>query len=347
MRTLKRFVCLVISILCLFSASLCVSAQGKTFYIPELQMSIDIPQYMGVSTRDTNPNMTEGIYLEASSSAPDLDIRVLMQKDAKTEEFFNLSLLSSSALDEYKNAILSNSQYSDCTEGEYGGVLFLDFTTYDTVGNTTVYGRQSVTVVNGMSIVIMSTSDGDALSSEEIALVREVVSSVKFDKILSNKPSVTFWQVFVPIVIVLVVLIIGFFVLSYFMGKKSREEKKRRKREMERRADYDVLSRAEKKSRIPQGPDGLGGYKTSGAFFDDAFSGENSKPASAADLDSAQPKSTANGVVKGSRQAMRSTGYFFTNLKRELQRNKKNKRNTKKNVKAKNRKPQDYDVFSD
>ncbi len=347
MRASKRFVCLVISILCLVTACFSVNAQGKTFYISELKMSIDIPQYMGVSTRDTNPSMTEGIYLEASSSAPDLDIRVLMQKDAKTEEFFNLSLLSSSALEEYKEAILSNPQYSDCTEGEYGGVLFLDFSTYDTVGNTTVYGRQSVTVVNGMSIVIMSTSDGDALSSEEIALIREVVSSVRFDEILSNKPGVTFWQVFVPIVIVLAVLVIGFLVFSYFMGKKSREDRKSRKKEMERKADYDVLSRAERKSQVPQGPDGLGGYKTSGAFFDDAFSSEETKPASSPEAASAQPRSKAGSVVKGSKQAMRSTGYFFTNLKRELNKNKKNKRNTKKKSDPKNRKPQDYDVFSD
>lgn len=347
MRNTKRFVCLVFAIICLFATCLSVNAQGKTFYISELQMSIDIPEYFGVSTRDTNPMMTEGIYLEASSSAPDLDIRVLMQKDAKTEEFFNLSLLSSSSLEEYKDAILSNPQYSDCTQGEYGGVLFLDFTTYDTVGDTTVYGRQSITVVNGMSIVIMSTSDGDALSSEEIELVREVVSSVKFDKILSNAPGVTFWQVFIPIVIVLLVLAVGFLVLSYFMGKKSRAEKKRRKKEMERKADYDVLSRAESKTRKAQGPDGLGGYKTSDAFFEDAFSsGSSSKEEEAYNAQSPQQSAT-NAVVKEGKRAVKSTGYFFANLKRELNKNKKNKAKSKKSSKKVKRKPQDYDVFSD
>ncbi len=338
MRNIKRLVCLVLAIVCLIFSALNVSALGKTHYIEELGMSIDIPDYMAVATRKNKPTMTEGIYLEASSSAPDLDIRVLMSKDEKTEEFFNLSLLSSSALDEYKNAILANPEYSDCTEGEYGGVLFLDFTTYDSVGNTTVYGRQSVTIVNGMSIVVMSTSEGDALSSEEIALVREVVSSIKFDEILSNAPKIGFWKVFIPILIVLAVLVIGFFIFSYIMSKKSKEEKRRRQKELERKRNYDVLSRAENKARNPEN---LGGYKTSDAFFEDAFA-EGSKPSTS--------NSTTKTMVKGSKQAVKSTGYFFKNLKRELaksKKNKKNKRNHRKPVKPQDRKPRDYDVFND
>lgn len=347
MRTGKRFVCLVLAIFCFVFSALSVSALGNTYYIEELQMSIDIPDYMAVATRTNKPTMTEGIYLEASSSAPDLDIRVLMSQDEKTKEFFNLSLISSSALEEYKDAILANPEYSDCTEGNYGGVLFLDFTTYDTVGDITVYGRQSVTIVNGMSIVIMSTSQGDALSSEEISLIREVVESVKFDKILSNAPRIGFWKVFIPILIVLVVLVLGFFVFSYFMSKKSKEAKRRRQKELERKRDYDVLRRAENKARNPQNPEGLGGYKTSDAFFEDAFSSDSQKPANTSAGTSERPASKANNVVKGSKQAVKSTGYFFKNLKRELSKSKKNKKKAKKPVKPQDRKPRDYDVFSD
>ncbi len=347
MRNVKRFVCLVFAILCILTACLGVGALGKTYYIEELMMYIDIPEYMGVSTKSTNPNMTEGIYLEASSSAPDLDVRVLMSKDEKTEEFFNLSLLSSSALEEYKNAILSNPEYSDCTEGEYGGVLFLDFTTYDSIGDTTVYGRQSVTIVNGMSIVIMSTSEGDALSSEEIALIREVVSSVRFDKILSNAPKIGFWKIFITIIIVLAVLVVGFFVFSYFMSKKSIEEKKRRKREMERKADYDVLSRAENKRRSASNPEGLGGYKTSDAFFEDAFSNDNFELVKPESAEKTEAEASSNTMVKKSKRAVKSTGYFFKNLKRELSENKKNNKKANKSLKTKNKRPQDFDIFSD
>lgn len=348
MRNIKRIVCLVLSIFCVLTAVFSVNALGKTHYIEELQMSIDIPEYMAVATRKNKPTMTEGIYLEASSSAPDLDIMVLMQKDAKTEEFFNLSLLSSSALDEYKDAILENPEYSDCTEGTYGDVLFLDFTTYDTVGNTTIYGRQSITIVNGMSIVIMSTSEGDALTSEELSLIREVVESVKFDKILSNAPKVSVWKILLIIFIVLVVLALGFFVFSYFMNKKSREEKRRRQKELERKRNYDVLSRAEKKANKPQNADGLGGYKTSDAFFEDAFS--NAEPQKKQEgSGTPQPKSrkSSKKVVKSGKQAVKSTGYFFTNLKRELSKNNKRKKNAKKTRKPVDRKPRDYDVFSD
>lgn len=348
MRNLKRFACLVTALLCLVFSALGVSAAGKTFYIEELKMSIDIPEYMAVATRQNKPTMTEGIYLEASSSAPDLDIRVLMQKDDKTEEFFNLSLLSSSALDDYKDAILENPEYSDCTEGTYGGVLFLDFSTCDTVGDTTVYGRQSITVVNGMSIVVMSTSEGDALTSDELSLIRQVVESIKFDKILSNAPKVSVWKILLIIFIVLVVLFLSFLAFSYFMSKKSREEKRRRQKELERKRDYDVLSRAEKKANKPQNPEGLGGYKTSDAFFEDAFSTSTPQnPQRPANAPAVKSSKSSKAVVKGSRQAVKSTGYFFQNLKRELSKGKKNKKNAKKARKPVDRKPRDYDVFSD
>ena len=347
MRIPKRFLSLVVSILLIFAAVFTVNAQGKTYYIEELGLSLEIPAYMTASTRATNPNMTEGTYLEVASAAPDLDIRVHMIKNAKTEEFFNLSLLSSSVLDEYKESLLSNSQFSDCTEGTYGGVLFLDFTTYGEEGNVSVYGRQSVTIVNGMSITIASTSDGDALSSEELEIIRDVVSSIKFDEILSNTPGVTFWQVFIPILIVILVLVLGFFVFSYFMAKKSKEEKKRRRKEQERKADYDVLKRAEKKAHIPQNSEGLGGYKTSDAFFEDAFSEQGNNNADANSSASQKQAPAASNVVKESKQAVKSTGYFFKNLKRELSKSKKNIKKSKRTKKPQDRKPRDYDVFND
>lgn len=343
MQHLKRYACLVFSIFFMISALLTVSAQTRTYYLSDLGMSVDIPDYISVSTRDNNPQMTKGIYLEAISASPDLDIRVLMQKDEKTEEFFNLSLLSSAALDEYKEALLSNPQYSDCTEGKYGGVLFLDFTTYDKVGDVAVYGKQSVTIVNGMSVVIMSTSDGDALTSEEIELVRSIVSSIKFDKIEKKSGTAGFWKIFIPIMIGLVLIVAGFFAVSYVRGKKRLAAKQRRRLEMERKADYDVLRRAENKARTPQNPDALGGYKTSDAFFEDAFSPAPTKTENVtapADKPKAKAKKPAKNPVK-------STAYFIKNLKRELSKSSKNKKKPQNKPNPKDRKPRDYDVFSD
>ena len=131
------------------------------------------------------------------------------------------------------------------------------------------------------------------------------------------------------------------------MSKKSKEEKRRRQKELERKRNYDVLSRAENKAKNPQNPEGLGGYKTSDAFFEDAFGTGNTKPESVDISPVAPAGKTANSVVKGSKQAVKSTGYFFKNLKRELTKSKKNKKNKRKPVKPQDRKPRDYDVFSD
>lgn len=335
MQKSKHFVCLVLAVFCFLTACVTVAAASKTYYIEELKMSLDIPEYMSVLTRADNPSMSDGVYLEASGAAPDLDIRVLMTTDEKTREFFNLSLLSSSALEEYENAILENPQYSDCTRGEYGGVLFLDFSTYDSVGETAVYGRQSVTVVNGMSIVIMSASEGDALTSEELSLIREVLESVRFDEVLSNAPKVGFWRIFIIAVVIIAVLAVGFLVFSYFMSKKSKEERKRRRLEQERKKDYDVLSRAEQKLRAEHGK---ATDSCSSEYFDDSYGVPNSEDFR---------HSTAKSVIKESRSAVKSTGYFFKNLRRELFGGKKKSGNSAKGKKNNSRKPRDFDVFND
>ena len=105
---------------------------------------------------------------------------------------------------------------------------------------------------------------------------------------------------------------------------------------------------AEKKANKPRNPDGLGGYKTSDAFFEDAFSADvapkNERPQ---DAPKPRPRTSSKAMVKGSKQAVKSTGYFFTNLKRELSKGKKKGKSAKKARKPVDRKPRDYDVFSD
>lgn len=327
MRKFKGFVCFASAVFLLLSACISVSGTGKTYYIEELKMSMDIPENMSVTVKGGNSQLAQGVYLEALSPQSGLKIRVLMEKDEKTREFFNLSLLSSSALEEYENAILENSQYSDCTRGEYGGVLFLDFSTYDSVGDTYVYGRQSVTVVNGMSIVVASVSEGDALSSDELSLIKSVLESIKFDEILSNSSGVSPLKIIVIVLIVLGIIAVGFIFLSYFMNKKSKAEKRLCKRETERKKDYDVLSRAERKNLSE---------KSDGGYFEE-------------DAENSTLKTIKNGGNK-SRNALKSTGYFFKNLKREL--TKGNNRSPKaskseKKHKGDSRKPRDFDVFND
>lgn len=336
MRKSLPFICLVFCILISVFGAFSVCAQSTTYYIEELGMYMDIPDNMDVRTKKNTTKLSAEIYLEAVSSNADngLAVRVWMQKNEKTQEFFNLSLLSQSALEAYRNNLLSNPEYSDCTTGEYGGVLFLDFSATDTVGETVVYGRESQTIVNGMCIGIMSTSDSDPLTSAELDIIKNMLESIRFEEILSNKAGIGFWQIFIPILIVIVILVAGFFVLSYFMGKKSREEKMRRKKARERKGDYDVLSRAENSPRQNR----VSGYKSSSDFFDDAFEGKSSPATS---------QSRTEAVRRKSSETLKSSGNFFKNLKRELSKSKNKKGKKQRKPVPKKRINEDFDIFND
>lgn len=343
-RAFSIILCLIVAVTCVVS----VSAEDIKYNLKELKLSLYIPDSMAVKTRDNSTDLAESIYLEATNSDNSLFISVSMIQNEKTKEIYSFQNMPYSTIEEYKEQILENDGYIECKDGEYGGVPFLDFSQkYTTDAGVVIYGKQSVTLVNGMSISITSQSAGDSFTSDELNLIKNCLESIKFDTVKTPQgKGVTFWGVFLWIVVIILVLAAGLLVLSYYMGKRSAEKKKSAQREKQRKANYDVLQRAENKQKS----DTPGGYKTSSEYFEQDFDNAPAERKSSSSESEPQPLTGTEKAVRSTKKAFVHMGYFFSNLKKEINKSKKKptaKRSRKSKAAQKRRKSRDYDVFSD
>lgn len=352
MKFMRRFLTLTLCLLMVLFSSFAVSAENIKYNLKDLKMSISVPDSMACKTRENSDTLADSIYLEATSADGSLTISVAMIKNEKTQEIYSFQNMPYSTMEEYKEQMLENEGYIECKKGTYGDVPFLDFSQkYVTEAGVEIYGKQSVTLVNGMSISITSQSAGDSFTSSELNLIKGCLESIRFDYIKTTDEGIGFWGVFLWIVGILLVLLIAFLVFSYYMGKRSAEKKREALRERKRKADYDVLSAADapKKKQTAEGK--VGGYKSSSDYFETGFEAtEGTKKAEPQPSVPAAP-TPAQKAVRSTKKAFTHMGYFFSNMKKEMQNNKKSKSNktTKKTkTSAKKRtKSRDYDVFSD
>lgn len=347
MKHLRRItalaLCLVLSIFCAFT----VCAEDIKYNLKDLKMTMYIPDSFAVKTKDNSTDLKENIYLEATSADNTIVISVAMIKNDKTQEIYSFENISYSDLEAYKDGILENDGYIECKEGEYGGVPFLDFSQkYKTNKGVEIYAKQSVTLINGMNISITSQSAGDNFTSDELTLIKGCLESIRFTQAKTSENTTSFWKVFLLIAVILLVLAVAFFVISYYMGKKNAEKRREALKEQRRKADYDVLSRAESSKKAQQ-KDSLGGYKSSAEYFETGFDAQRSttKKTAASAPASAPRRSTTEKAVRSTKKAFTHAGYFLSNVKREMNKNKAKKKS--KGKAQKNRKPRDYDVFSD
>lgn len=335
--------CLLLALGCTFTAF----AEDIKYELKDLKMSIKIPDTMAVKTRDNSDTLADTIYLEAASADSSLTISVAMIKNEKTQEIYSFENMPSTTLQDYKEQILENDGYIECKAGEYGGVPFLDFSQkYTTEAGVEIYGKQSVTLVNGMSISITSQSAGDSFTSDELNLIKGCLDSIKFTYVRTEQAGSNIWKVIIWIAVILLLLAVAFFVFSYYMGKRSADKKRELIRERQRKADYDVLSNAE--SSANKSSSGVvGGYKTSSDYFDKGFdSAGNERKAPAKPAEPAVPTATEK-AVRSTKKAFTHVGYFLSNVKREMAKSKKSKSKKSKPSAKKRTKSRDYDVFSD
>lgn len=342
--TLTLILCLLMTLSCVLT----VSAENIKYDLKDLKMTISVPDSMAVKTRDNSTDLADTIYLEATTADTTLTISVAMIKNEKTQEIYSFENMPYSTLEEYKEQMLQNDGYIECKTGEYGGVPFLDFSQkYLTEAGVEIYGKQSVTLVNGMSISITSQKPSESFTSSELNLIKGCLDSIKFDYVKSTDKSVGFWGVFLWIAVIILVLVIAFLVFSYYMGKRSADKKREALRERKRKADFDVLSNAES-AKAHQASGMVSGYKTSADYFDTDFDrAESTRKAPAQPAEPTAPTS-AQKAVRNTKKAFTHVGYFLSNMKREINKSKKAKNRKAGRPSAKKRtKSRDYDVFSD
>ncbi len=343
MKTLRTALLLIICLLTVLTFTFTVSAESIKYTIEDLKMSISIPDTMTVKTKENTADMKEGIYLEAVDPDSSLIISVSMIQDAETEKVNTFVDKPYSVLEDYKEQ-MENLGFSEGKDGNYGGVPFLDFSQKTTSeSGLDIYTRHSITLINGMSISIVSQSLGDNFTSDELGIIKTCLDSIRFNTQTPVSAGSVIGKVILWIVIIILVLGVALLLVSYYMGKKNAQKKRALAQERNKNADYDVLKKADVHTKQEE-KNRLGGYKTSADYFESGFDKREVASASATPTAPHSP-SKAEIAVKETKTAVTHMGYFFRNLKREFGTGKKKSRkNTTKKSKTK---AVDYDIFSE
>ncbi len=357
MKIMRRISVAFISILLIIMCILPVCARDKSYTIDELSMSISFPEEMSVVTRESEGvELSEGVYLRAKTQDNALTMMIIMDENEKTKEIYSFSQMTSEDLSNFKDE-LSEQGYSNPRKGTYGKVDFLDYTRVLTEGNTDIYTRQSITLINGMRIFIVSLSEGDDFTTEELNLIKGCLESIKFKSIRTedkktNPLAVIFWILFIIVILAGTLLFV-----AYLIGKSLSNKNKLAHTERKRRENYDVLRSAERKSTAGNSDGRVTGYKTSGDYFEEGFA--SSEPAQIRPVSSPAPTSksdvAANALVSaiktislGMRTLFTRVGYFISNLTREIKKSSKSaKKNRKRSRRVTRAASKEYDVFRD
>lgn len=341
MKKLRSAFSIIFCLLAVFSFTFSAAAESIKYDLTDLGMKISIPDNMTVKTKENSTDLKSGIYLEAINSESSLIISVSMVQDAETQKVYSFIDQPYSVLEEYKEHMESLG-FSEGKDGSYGDVPFLDFSQKSTSETgLDIYTRHSITLINGMCISVVSQSPGDNFTSDELSIIKNCLDSIRFDGVGDTSTGVTFWGVVLWLFIILIVLALLLLLISYYMGKKNNEKKRTLAQERQRKADYDVLKRADLRNK-QSNKTGIQGYKSSSDYFEKGFDTE-ATPNTAPPVSNAP--TTAEKAVKETKTAVTHMGYFFKNLKRELKNNKKSSKS--KSTQKGKRKAVDYDIFNE
>ncbi|MFZ5975454.1 MAG: hypothetical protein ACOYU3_08610 [Bacillota bacterium] len=202
------------------TASVALAAPANTYTIPELNMTVEIPDGWAVFTRDVkadDPNLSllgmdaesvkktfleDEIYLSAIKMEPYSEIAIVMMEDDAVK-YIDMGLYADDTLDVMAKMMMKNPNeltYTGYTiyKNEKTKFLCLDFLCND---GSNDYGRQYYTIKNGQAMFITLYSYEGKVSSGQEKIVKDVVDSIVFTEaehsaapsqtIYSNAPSKT------------------------------------------------------------------------------------------------------------------------------------------------------------
>lgn len=197
-RTVSVFLAICLAF-CLLPAA--AFAESTSYYLDEVQMSIDLPSELVVFTRDTDDSVyrqygvskeqistilyDNSAYLLATGYVPEAnyELHVFMFKQNVVEDLNRVSpethsMIMSSIENEFKELGASNVRYEDY-QGSKANYIKIYFTI--PVNGLMCDKLRYVTMKNGKTIAIEIMSASGELTPEHEKLLQEVVESARFD----------------------------------------------------------------------------------------------------------------------------------------------------------------------
>lgn len=185
--------------------------ESKTYELPELYLSLDIPEEMMVFTREMAEDdigllvleMTpeqlrqdfesKNVYMNAMSLDPIYEIIVTMLDYEGSQEIFDFNTLSDHQLNEMAQMLLDGEAaqgrgfiYENYRLEKKDQARFMALDLRQEAGGSTIYGRQYYTIFNGQAINITLQSYTGPISGEMSETAEGIMDSLRFTKVLEN-----------------------------------------------------------------------------------------------------------------------------------------------------------------
>ncbi len=228
---MKRLLGVLLALGCLFGAALPGAAAGPTYTLEELYLQVSLPEGFFAFTRDIDPadphlNQFEderakdtleayyqesGIYLDAYAEDGSCEILISMSEDSGTRRNFDFNRYSDEELlgfgQEIRDGAYEGITYT-CHElhaHAQAKFLLLDFRL--TEGDTTRYGRQYYTIINGQEISFSLYSLSGPITAPMTKALQQTLSGAFFTVVLDEpEGNAKFWLVAAIVVIGMVLL---------------------------------------------------------------------------------------------------------------------------------------------
>ncbi|MFZ5975455.1 MAG: hypothetical protein ACOYU3_08615 [Bacillota bacterium] len=207
MRKLFAAVCIFIA-LC---SSVALAAPAAKYTIPELYMTVEIPEGWAVFTRDVktdDPNLglvgmdaesfkkvleENDAYLDALKTEPISEITIVKQEnDEDTRDVFDMKRLSDSEIKEWIEKDPEKAEQMGITMNGYSiynhkQAKFVSVDVQFEANGMIAYGKWYFTIINGQGISITLKNYTGKVTAEQKQVLKDVVDSVVFTEV-KEKP---------------------------------------------------------------------------------------------------------------------------------------------------------------
>ncbi len=208
---MKKMLLLLLTALLLNVGAAPALAENKLYELPELNLTLEIPEGMLVFTRhmaeddialmamgmtpeELRKDFTEkDVYMNAMSLNPIYEVIVTMMEYAGSQEIFDFNTLGDRKLKEMAELLLEgkaaqgkNFLYDSyrIEEKDKGKFMVLDLR--QEAGGNTIYGRQYYTIFNGQAINITLQSYTGPISQEMTDTMQGIMDSLRFTAVFEN-----------------------------------------------------------------------------------------------------------------------------------------------------------------
>lgn len=204
---MKRFLFIIISVFLFFCFSKVVLAESTKYELPDIKMSVYIPDSLYVFTRDNldnnpildsynadketilNEMLNFDIYLDATTPDGMTEVFIKVSESDGSKDYNNFNFISEDILNTYSSTYTSGFGAEEYFKHKTAQALFIHFNyeLYNTTLEENTWNSQYFTMINKQEVIVVLRSLTGNITSEQENMLSEIVDNISFYEILENE----------------------------------------------------------------------------------------------------------------------------------------------------------------